>query len=70
MIEHVQQAKKNRSLFEAAEKGDIDRVKQLVTEGADINAQITSHGETALHIASARGHLKIVELLLAKGETP
>ena len=39
MIERIQQAKKNRSLFEAVKKADIEQVKQLIADGADIDAQ-------------------------------
>lgn len=35
----------------------------------DIN-RIESNGSTALHVASSEGHVKIVELLLAKGASP
>jgi len=39
MIERVQQAKKNRALFEAVKKADIEQVKLLITKGADIEAK-------------------------------
>ena len=39
MIERVQQAKKNRALFEAVNKGDTEQVKSLIAEGADIDAK-------------------------------
>jgi cytohesin len=39
MIERVQQAKKNRALFEAAKKADIEQVKSLITQGADVDAE-------------------------------
>jgi len=39
MIERVQQAKKNRALFEAARKADIEQVKLLLVEGADVDAK-------------------------------
>ncbi|MBN1974331.1 MAG: ankyrin repeat domain-containing protein [Sedimentisphaerales bacterium] len=39
MIERTQQAKKNRALFEAVKKGDIEPVKSLIAEGADIDAK-------------------------------
>jgi len=39
MIERVQQAKKNRALFEAVKKADVEQVKLLITEGADIDAK-------------------------------
>ena len=39
MIERVQQAKKNRALFEAARKADVEEVKLLIAEGADVDAK-------------------------------
>ena len=39
MIERVQQAKKNRALFEAARKADVEQVKFLIAKGADIDAK-------------------------------
>jgi ankyrin repeat protein len=38
MIERVRQTKKNKSLFEAVKKGDIEQVKLLIAEGADVDA--------------------------------
>ena len=39
MIERIQQAKKNRALFEAVKKGDVEQVKWLITEGVDVDAK-------------------------------
>jgi cytohesin len=39
MIERVQQAKKNKSLFEAVKKADVEQVKSLIAEGADVDAK-------------------------------
>ena len=40
MIERVQQAKKTRALFEAVKrKADVEQVKLLITEGADVDAK-------------------------------
>ena len=39
MIERVQQAKKNKSLFEAVKKADVEKVKSLIAEGADVDAK-------------------------------
>ncbi|MHC4537535.1 MAG: ankyrin repeat domain-containing protein, partial [Planctomycetota bacterium] len=66
MIERVQQAKKDKSLFEAAAKGDIDRVKALIAAGADANMK-DKEGCTPLHIAAHRGHTAVVQLLSAEG---
>jgi len=39
MIERVQQAKKNRALFEAVKKADVEQFRLLIAEGADIDAK-------------------------------
>ena len=39
MIERVQQSKKNRALFEAVKKADIEQVRLLIAEGADVDAK-------------------------------
>jgi len=66
MIERVQQAKKNKSLFEAVRKGDIEQVGLLISKGADVNAK-DKRGETPLHHVALKGHKDVAELLIAKG---
>ena len=39
MIERIQQAMKNRALFEAVGKANVEQVKLLIAEGADVNAK-------------------------------
>jgi len=39
MIERVQQAKKKKALFEAVKKADVEKVKSLIAQGADIDAR-------------------------------
>ncbi|MFC1762992.1 ankyrin repeat domain-containing protein [Planctomycetota bacterium] len=55
-----------KSLNQAAADGDIDRVKQLIAEGTDVNTEY-QWGETALHVAAANSHEEIAELLIANG---
>ncbi len=46
--------------------GNVNALTQLVSLGA--NPRIaTSHGETALHAAAARGHIQVVSFLLRRG---
>ena len=54
---------------DAAMRGDLEAVTDLLRRGADVNA---SHGDgmTALHWASERGDLEIVEALLFAGAFP
>lgn len=54
------------TIFDYAAVGDIEKIKSLITEGADVNTKSQSD-ITALHWAVANGHKDIVELLLQKG---
>jgi serine/threonine-protein phosphatase 6 regulatory ankyrin repeat subunit B len=51
------------TIFEAAEWGDVDRVRELLPEVADINLR-DSTGYTALHYAAMGGHIGVLEVLL------
>ena len=53
-------------LIEAAEKGDVELVRQLIDGGADLNKQGRQSG-AALHRALARRHGDVVALLVARG---
>ena len=54
------------ALHEAAESGDIAKVKKLLEAGAAVEAR-AEHGRTALHYAAGKGHFVIVKLLLEAG---
>ena len=52
--------------------GNLDKIKELVANGVDVNAQdpgrgFFKRGTTALHIAADRNYLTIVKFLLSKG---
>jgi len=53
----------------AAEKGDIDRLQQLIDRGLDINHSFDGDG-TALLIAAENGRLEAVKWLLLHGADP
>jgi hypothetical protein len=57
---------KNKELLKASEKGDVEKVKKLLKEGADENAE-NFGGFTSLHIAASAGHIEVVKLLIEKG---
>jgi len=53
------------SIHKAAERGNIEAVKQHLAAGTDVNAK--DSGWTPLTVAANNGHKEIVELLIAKG---
>ena len=46
--------------------GSVDRVRDLIARGADVNAR-NYKGQTALHCAARAGFVEIVSLLLEHG---
>jgi len=50
-------------LHEAARKGNIEQVRSLISNGADVNVKGSWDGGTPLHHAN----LKVAELLIAHG---
>lgn len=54
------------SLHIAADLGDLARVKSLIEEGADVNAE-NLKGETPIYIAMMSNRKDVVELLIEKG---
>jgi hypothetical protein len=57
---------KNVRLINASYNGDLEKVRRLLENGANIEAK-DSGGMTPLYIASINGHANIVKLLLEKG---
>jgi len=53
-------------LHDAAKAGEIETVRSLLAQGADVHAK-DQYGATALHEAAAHGRKDVVELLLSKG---
>jgi|GEM_PF-3379273 len=67
---NVPQITENRPpLIKAAKRGDIQTVKQLLKEGADINARDTQ-GNTALGVAARWGYIDLTNMLLARKANP
>ena len=55
------------SLYEVAERGDIEAVRAFLNTKVDINAQGDPYYGNPLRVASAQGHIAVVRLLLEKG---
>lgn len=56
----------NSKLFYAVEQNNLDEVKELIKNGADIHAREIS-GKKAIHIAVKKGNKNIVEFFLNEG---
>ena len=61
-LQNLKQA--NKALFNASVKGNIDAVKQQLTNGADVNAKNAKYGWTSLHEVANK---EIAELLIEQG---
>jgi ankyrin repeat protein len=68
IVRCLQEHAQNRQLIRAAQDGKLPEVRNLIQEGANINATI-GFGTTALILASQNGHLDIVCELLKSDNT-
>ncbi len=59
-------APKNSELFDAASRGDVRMIGQLISRGINVNAG-NAERETALHMAAAKGHYSAVIYLINHG---
>ena len=57
-------------LFNAAQKGNLEEIRVLLDQGADINVRLGADQWTPLMTASREGQLEAVELLLQEGADP
>lgn len=61
------QAARNKALLHAAKSGNVDNVRKLLDEGADIEARTGFWENTPLIAAAWRGQAEVVRLLLDRG---
>lgn len=54
-------------IHDAAENGDLETVKKLISENPAMLEAPDREGKTPLHYAAAKGHLNVVEFLVSKG---
>jgi ankyrin repeat protein len=54
-------------IHDAADNGDLETVKKLISADPKLVDAPDREGKTALHYAAAKGHLNVVEWLVQKG---
>ena len=55
------------SIYEAAQAGNIEAVKQHIAASTDVNAKVNGWRWTPLHLAATKGRKEVAELLIAEG---
>ena len=58
---------KHPPLVKAIEKEDFETVKQLLTDGRNVNIKFGKFETTPLFLAAYKGNKEIIELLIASG---
>ena len=66
-IRSVNTAMDETPLFVASRKGQVDCVRLLIDDGADVNKARTDNGWTPLYVASQNGNVDCVRLLVENG---
>jgi ankyrin repeat protein len=66
MIERTEKAKDANLFLMAIKNGDVERIKKLISQGADVNAK-DNRGMTPLHQAAYYGRRQVAKVLIAKG---
>ena len=56
----------DKRLFNALSLNEVDKIKQLIERGADLNAQ-TEYEATPIHIVACVGDAAIADILLNNG---
>lgn len=63
-------ARSTQKWMDAAERGEMMRITQLLDDGQDINQVCEPTGSSALYVASRTNNLRLAELLLKRGADP
>ena len=66
LTSHTNAAAINAPVADAAKRGDLEAVKKLLKDGADVNAPL-GDGMTALHWAAEQGDLQLTNTLIYAG---
>ncbi len=53
-------------IFVAAQEGDLEKVRSLMEQGIDMEANPFDYGRFPLHVACENGHLEVVMYLVEK----
>ena len=56
----------NKEFLNASEKGNLQKIKKLLENGANVNAR-NKWGDTALMRSALKGHKEVVEILIENG---
>lgn len=60
----------NKALIAAVDARNIDKIRELITQGADVNTREETSRKTLLHLAVEKGNLDVVNTLLEGGADP
>jgi len=66
LFEQLEKKELNKQLLKASTKGDLEKVKELLNKGADVNAK-GEYGRTPLMWVLREANIEISELLIEKG---
>ncbi len=68
-MDHANQEKLNRELFEAIEQGNEEAVKRVINQGANVKALIPGSivSGKLLHYAACKDNTNIIKILIDKG---
>ena len=62
----AQSTEKDNALHQAIVKGDVEEVRRLIANGANVEAR-SDQGQTPLHLAAQRGNAQMAALLIKDG---